>query len=48
MKLLAAMVITMIIIGVIALIVWLTEITNWIFRIVLIIVAVVGIVYCSL
>ena len=48
MKLMAAIAITAMIIGAIWLIVWLTEITDWIFRIVLIIVAIVAIVYCNL
>lgn len=48
MKLMAAIAITAMIIGAIWLTVWLTEITDWIFRIVLIIVAIVAIVYCNL
>jgi len=48
MKLMAAIVITAMIIGAIALIVWLTEITDWLFRIALVLVAIVGIVYCNL
>ena len=47
-KLLAAIIITTMIIGAIVLMVWLTEITDWIFRIVFVIVAIVAIVYCNL
>lgn len=48
MKLMAAIAITVMIIGAIGLIVWLTEITDWLIRIVLIFIAIVAAVYCSL
>lgn len=48
MKLLAAIVITIMIIGVIGLMVWLTEITDWLIRIIVVIVWMVAVVYCSL
>ena len=48
MKLMAAIAITVMIIGVIGLVVWLTEVTDWLIRIVLIFIAIVAAVYCSL
>ena len=47
-KLLAAIAITTIIIGVIGLMIWLTEITDWLIRMIVIIAWIVAIVYCSL
>jgi energy-converting hydrogenase Eha subunit C len=48
MKLMAAIAITVMIIGVIGLVVWLTEVTDWLIRIALIFIAIVAAVYCSL
>lgn len=48
MKLMAAIAITVMIIGVIGLVVWLTEVTDWLIRIVLIFIVIVAAVYCSL
>lgn len=48
MKLMAAIAITAMIIGAIWLIVWLTDITDWLIRIVVVFIAIVAIVYCNL
>lgn len=48
MKLITAIGITAIIIGVIGLIVWLSDITDWRFRIILVFIGIVALVYCNL
>ena len=47
-KLVAAIAITAMITGAIGLMVWLTEITDWLIRIIVVIIWMVAVVYCSL